>query len=243
METSMLAARIEDFLRTASLTLLLERLRRALGPGATVFLVGGAIRDLAIAAMYGRHVPVKDIDLFIDGVESLAVLQRRLARDRLEILELGGLRWRPLQSSYPFDLCLVKDFVVLKKYGLEPTLENLLATLDFTINAIAYDLATGRLFERNAISDIEKRLLEFNTRMFYTRTAVAYRVLLLQHKTGFRLSPAVFDYMRSEVDIETLSSVKRILTARWGKVRSRTVLKEYDRICSFHDYEAYRRQS
>lgn len=239
MDKAELTVWIENFIRQDSLNISIVRLWRALGAGAVVYLVGGAIRDIAIRAIHGRQIQVKDIDLFIEGVESLGALQPQLAGDRFETTDLGGLRWHPHDSKYPFDLCRMKDFVVLKKYGWAPNLDNLLACIDFTIDAVAYDIGAGELFERGAIADIERRWLAFNTRQFYSRTAVAYRVLWLIYRTDFTLSPGVFDFLRSGIDLDTLTKVKAIFVFRKGKLVARRILKEYDRLSAFHNYSDY----
>ena len=109
--------------------------------------------------------------------------------------DLGGVRWKPAGSIYSVDICLLRDFTIIKKYGLKPHLDNLLSTLDFTMNAVVFDTGRGRLYERNALTDIRKRLMAFNTKMLYNRTATAYRALSLRHKTGFMLSPGVFEFV------------------------------------------------
>ena len=106
---------------------------------------------------------------------------------------------------------------------------------------MVYDLKQKRLHERNALSDIRRRLLEFNTRVIYTRLATCYRALLLRHKTGFIFSRSVFQFLRREVDVDTLIEVRRLFKGRHGKAMAETLLKDYDRISTSRDYDDYRR--
>jgi hypothetical protein len=218
----------------------LSELQQRLPAGAAVYLVGGAIRNLAIEAVHGRRPKIQDLDLFINRVGDDAVLSKWFPQGQIEITDLGGIRWRPAGCPYDLDLWLMKDFVVLAKLKLAPTLENLLSTLDFTMNTLVYDLKQGRLHQRNALPDIERRILEFNTRVFYTRLAICYRCLLLRHKIDFEFSEAVFGFLRWEVDLETLEAARQLFRVRHGKVFARRILEDYDRVCTSRDYQEYR---
>jgi hypothetical protein len=35
-----------------------------------------------------------------------------------------GIRWKPAGLIYSVDICLLRDFTIIKKYGLEPDLDN-----------------------------------------------------------------------------------------------------------------------
>jgi hypothetical protein len=237
-----LEKRVNRFLSQPAVDGAIGGLYRRLPPAAAVYLVGGAIRNLAIEAIHGYRPEIKDLDLFINRVDNDTVLSERFPKDRFETTDLGGIRWRPEGCRYDMDLCLMKDFVVLVKLRLSPTLDHLLETLDFTMNTLIYDLKQKRLYERNALPDIRRRLLEFNTRTFYTRLATCYRALLLRHKTGFLFSEDVFYFLRSEVDVDTLIEARRLFRGRHGKAVAETLLDDYDRVCTSHDYDDYLRR-
>ncbi|MCF8052892.1 MAG: hypothetical protein K9L59_16770 [Desulfobacterales bacterium] len=237
-----LEKRVTLFLSQPTVDAALRELDHHLPPAAAVYLVGGAIRNLAIDAIHGYRPEIRDLDLFINRVGKDTVLSERFPADRFETTDLGGIRWRPEGCGYDMDLCLMKDFVVLVKLRLSPTLDHLLETLDFTMNTLVYDLKRKHLYERNALSDIRRRLLEFNTRTFYTRLATCYRALLLRHKTGFIFSEDVFRFLRSEVDIDTLIEARRLFRGRQGKAVAEALLEYYDRVCTSHDYDDYLRR-
>jgi hypothetical protein len=134
----------------------------------------------------------------------------------------------------------MKEFVVLVRLKLSPTLENLLSTIDFTMNTLVFDLTQHRLLQKNALRDIRQRLVAFNTRVFYTPLAVCYRCLLLRRKTGFAFSKAVYRFLRREVDIDTLEAMRQLLRVRQGKALARQILNDYDRVCTSRDYAQYR---
>ena len=206
-------------------------------------MVGGAIRNLIIEYFHGYRPPIEDIDLFVDNVAGDLILAELLPAERCFKTDLGGVRWKPAGSIYSVDICLLRDFTIIKKYGLKPHLDNLLSALDFTMNAVVFDTGRGRLYERNALTDIRKRRMAFNTKMLYNRTTTAYRALLLRHKTGFMLSPGVFEFVKQAIDLETLTKVRQILAARYGGRTMRAIMDDYDRICAFEHFDDYRRHA
>lgn len=101
----------------------------------------------------------------------------------------------------------------------------------------------GAKTRHNALTDIRKRRMAFNTKMLYNRNATAYRTLLLRHKTGFMLSPGVFDFVKHAVDLETLIKVRQILATRLGSRTMRAIMDDYDRICALNRLDDYWRHA
>lgn len=207
--------------------------------GAVIYLVGGAIRNLIIEFFHDRSLSIDDIDLFVGGVDADIRLTEVLPEERIVTTDLGGVRWKPAGSAYDIDICMLKDFVIIKKYRLDSHLENLLDSIDFTMNTVAFDIRSRRLYERNALLDIQKRVMAFNTQKWYTKTVTAYRTLLLRHKTGFTLSQEVYDFVKQAIDLDTLMEIKQILNTRYGKNKMQAIMDDYDVICSFGSYDDY----
>ena len=242
-DISTIEAKIGNFILQGPVRTALTHLKSVLPEGTILYLVGGAIRNLIIESFHGYRPPTEDIDLFIGNAAGDILLAELLPAGRCFITDLGGIRWKPPGSVYSIDICLLRDFTIIKKYGLKPDLDNLLTALDFTMNAVVFDTERGRLYERNALTDIRKRLMAFNTKMLYNRTATAYRALLLRHKTGFMLSPGVFEFIKHAIDIETLTKVRQILANRYGSRTMRTIMDDYDRISAFEHFNHYRRHA
>jgi hypothetical protein len=240
MKCERILKEIERFLCAEPLHSHLLALRENLPDETGLYLAGGAVRNLVIGLLHGNPPPIEDVDLFLSDPPPNFEARRLLPAGRLRFTDLGGVRWEPKGDGLPLDICLLPQFVIIKKYSLQPNLNTLLNTIDFTMNALAYDMRRQVLHCKNAVEDIGRRLLAFNTRLFYTRTATAYRVLLLRHKTRFHLSEAVFDFIKNAIDLEVLLNLKRILTVRLGKRRMEGVLEDYDRICACVDYRQYR---
>jgi hypothetical protein len=236
-------AKIGNFIDQNPVQTALTSLGAVLPQGAVIYLVGGAIRNLIIEFFHGRRPPIEDVDLFVDNVGGDILLTELLPAGRHRKTDLGGVRWKPAGSIFSVDICLLRDFTIIKKFGLKPHLDNLLNTLDFTMNTVVFDTGRGRLYERGALADIRKQRMAFNTQMLYNRTATAYRTLLLRYKTGFMLSPGVFDFVKQAIDLETLIKVRQILATRLGSRTMRAIMDDYDRICAFEYFDDYRRHA
>jgi hypothetical protein len=236
-----LAGRIAAFLHRDEIQTPLIFLQKLLPEETHVYVVGGALRDLVIRECHGSGPATEDIDLFVGNLADEFDLENEMMTERWLPTELGGLRWLPAQSRYAFDLSRLQDFVIFQKYKIEPSLENLLAAVDFTFNAIVYDQKLATLHENRCLQSVRQRLLDFNSTMFYNRETTAYRALLLRFKTGFILSESVFDFLKTNVDIRVLEFVKNLLFARLPVDRAKAVLDDYARISGFKDYRQYRR--
>ncbi len=55
-----------------------------------------------------------------------------------------------------FDQCLLPDFLVIDTYHLDPTVENLVAGVDFTCNAIHHAIPGGELLEKGCTEGITR---------------------------------------------------------------------------------------
>lgn len=100
------------------------------GLSGRVFLVGGAIREIAL----GRSP--KDFDIVLSAVEDLKVMEGIFKRDTFV---LGK---RPFQARR-----MVKDGISIDITFLTDSIEEDLKRRDFTINAIAYDIKEDRIID------------------------------------------------------------------------------------------------
>ena len=217
----------------------LARLAAALPPGARPCLFGGAIRNLILQRVHGSSPETRDLDFVIAGLTPDVRLQRCLPRRERVVTEMGGIRWQPKDSPFSFDLCRLSDFVIFRMFPMPATLENLLANIDFSANAVIYDPATDHLYERGCREAIYARRFDFNTLRLCDKLISTYRILVLSHKLDFVLSERVFHYLRSTADIDLLITLKRALAAGVGKRRAKMILAYYARIRSSRDYAAY----
>ena len=218
----------------------LGHLCRRLPADAQVLIAGGAIRNLIIKMMHGSAPPTQDIDLFIGGLSPDFNVTAVLGDLQTRPTDLGGLRWQPESSPYVYDLCLLPNFIIIHTYRLEPTLKALLTGLDLTINAIIYNHRQQILYENGCLAAIRDRCIDFNCQFFPDKCLIAYRLLLMAHKTGFRFSKATFQFLTQRLDVETLASLKRLMRVKQGKVPAKTIMQRLDRLFRHATYSAYR---
>ena len=156
-------------------------------------------------------------DIFIGGLAPDFSLAAMLKDQPARPTDLKGLRWRPAGSDLAYDLCLLPDFLGIAAYRLEPTMANLLASIDFTINAILFDVDRQTIAEQGCTAAVRERVIDFNSRRIPDKGLIAYRALLMAHKTGFHLAAPVFDFLRNRLEVGVLRQVKGYLQAKLGK--------------------------
>lgn len=213
--------------------------RESLPPRASLLVAGGALRNLAIEALHGTSPVTRDIDLFVGNVEPGFSLSRVFSAESTTPTELGGIRWKPDSCSLAFDICRLCDFVVIKQCRYEPTLENLLNSIDFTANAIILDFDTMELYQGRCFEAIQHRILEFNTLAVPNRLLLAYRILVIRFKTGFFLSKQVFSFVKNQIDLDTLMALRPLLVSKQGKETGNRIMDDLRRICRYPVYSDY----
>lgn len=231
--------KIDRFLRRDGVWKPLEHLRERFPPESEMFILGGALRNIIVEHFHGRTPPTADVDIFVGNLPSDFDLSRRFSRETSAVTELGGIRWRPENSPFSFDLCALDRFFNIEKYKLPPTLENLLAGTDFSVNAIVFDVKSEEVVERNAVEAIQRKTIDFNTDRFLTKNLLLYRILVMRHKLEFLLSRRVYNFVKSETNIDALSTLKGTLRSKLGKDTSKAVLLDCDRINRYSDYPEY----
>jgi len=239
---SQIRDQIARFVEMEAIRAPLDRLSGRLPEGARIVILGGALRNRILELISGSAPPTRDIDVFIGDIPDGFRLEPLFAGEPHSGIDLGGIRWDP-GSAFCFDLCLIRDFVVIRKFGLDPTPESLLASADFTVNAVLFDRTHLRFAESGCIEALERRILQFHSPRVYDEGLLAYRALSLAWKLGFKVSPEVFHFLKQRIDLDTLAWIQALLTAKLGKRGAKAVLEGYDRICRQPDYPAYLRSA
>ena len=230
---------VRHFLARSDIRDNLELLDRRLPAAAQLYVAGGAPRNAIIGAVHGQAPPTRDIDIFIGGMERDFSLPDLLKDLQTKPTDLKGLRWQPAGSHLAYDISLLPDFLVIDHYQLEPTLEIFLECIDFTINAIVFDVRGQVLHDAGCAAAVRARTIAFNSYRIPDKVMIAYRILLMAHKTGFRLAEPVFDFVRQRLELEALIRLKGLLRAKVGKTGAVAIMAAYDDLCRYHAYEAY----
>jgi hypothetical protein len=237
------APAVRDYFGRDKISGPLDYLQHCLPAGARLFVAGGAIRNLLLEAIHGSAPPTRDIDIFIGNLDADVSVDCALDGQQRALTELCGVRWQPAAGGPAFDLCRLSDFVLIKKFHLAPTLENLLQTLDFRVNAVVFDAGRGQLYENGCLAAIRDRQLDFNTPHRMNKRLLAYRILLIRFKTGFILARRVFAFLKYRLDLDTLKPLRGLLVGKLGKPAAGAILADYNRICHYADYDAYLREA
>jgi hypothetical protein len=217
----------------------IQIIQNMLPKNAVVYLIGGAIRNLAINGLHGRGPLTKDLDLIIDPGDQYIKLSKLFPKRQTLKNDLGGIRWTPQNSPFRFDISLLPDFLIIKKFDLAPTAQNLLESIDFNVNAILYDFNHKLLYQKDFLSAIKLKRLGFNSRRIVDKSLITYRILLISKKINFLLEKEVFQYLKKAVDVDTLIALRRIIKAKLDKPKQIELMKEYNKICGYTDYAAY----
>ena len=230
---------VRNFLSLPDQSAPIDYLRCHLPETAVLYIVGGSIRNLIMEMVFENAPQTEDIDIFIAKLPHDYELTDLLVGEVFEVTDLDGIRWHPKSSGVAFDLCLLPKFVMLHKYRLQPSLENLLNCIDFTINATVFDVTNGQLYEKKCIAAIENGCMDFNTHRLYTKQLLAYRILHIHHKTGLMLSEAIFLFLKNQIALSDLSDLKILYERKIGVKKARALMADYDYICSFSDFAEY----
>jgi tRNA nucleotidyltransferase (CCA-adding enzyme) len=178
--------RVEDSTTRSALDAICSSVRAA---GGHANLVGGCVRD----AMLG--LPATDLDIEVYGIEAAALVELLSSRFGLDLVgeSFGVIRFRNL----PIDVSLPRreskrgrghrGFKIDSDPQMDP--RDAASRRDFTINAIALDPESERIFDPfDGVADLENRVLRHTTDKF---AEDPLRVLRgMQFAARFELQPA-----------------------------------------------------
>jgi len=235
--------RLDAFMEESGARGPLNRLLEALPVGGGLYLVGGALRNLAMQEIHGSAPSVEDLDLFVTGVDERFNPGSVLGGEAWEFTDLGGVRWHPRRCGPAFDIGVMARFLPLRKFRLPPGLDSLLRTIDFNVNAAVFDVRERVLHQRNFVESIRRRVMDFNTRLFYDQVIMAYRVLEINTKIRFAYSRVLFDYVQRFIDEKVLGAVKPLLISKLGKDFAARVMEDYRTVCGYGSYDEYLKET
>ena len=164
--------------------------------GEEAWIVGGAVRD----QLLGR--PLVDLDVACRAPERAArSFARRAGGAPFPLSERHGA-WRVVQDGRTVDFT-----------PLPASIEDDLATRDFTINAIALPLAGGAPADPyEGTADLEARVLRaVSASVFEDDPLRLLRAVRLEDELGFRLEPRTERLVREQAALVTRAAGERVL--------------------------------
>lgn len=220
---------LQDKLAPQLWQLLLQAAQAAETRGWHLYLVGGAVRDLLLAAAGTGNLLIKDIDLVVDGfhqaadvgagVELAKALQQLYPAARLDIhgaFQTAALLWHqdPVFDSLWVDIATARtEFYPYPAANPEVESSSIRQDLyrrDFTINAMALRLTPADPGEREAMPllDFFGGLLDLQARQirvlhpnsFIEDPTRIYRGVRFAVRLGFQLEPQTEAYIRYAID-------------------------------------------
>ena len=203
---------IPDFLRTDC-----ERITEAVAEaGGRAYMVGGAVRD----GLFG--IPVKDADIEVFGIAPDRL--RTILRRDWFVVEVGAsygvfkLRGVEIDVSIPRRESKAgsghRGFVVEGDPNM--TLEEAALRRDFTVNALYYDLAAGRVVDPvGGRADLEARRLRHCGPRFGEDPLRVLRAMQFVARFGLSVAPETLEVCRA-MTIENLPAER--LFEEWKKL-------------------------
>lgn len=175
-----------------------EPLARELLAGEEAWVVGGAVRD----ALLGR--PLVDVDIACRDPQPAA---RAYAR------RSGGAVFPLSEQHGAWRVALVDASRTVDFTPLRGSLEEDLASRDFTINAIAQPLAGGEAVDPfGGRADLEARVLRaVSAGVFEHDPLRLLRAVRLEDELGFRLEPRTEGLVREHARLVTRPAGERVL--------------------------------
>jgi tRNA nucleotidyltransferase (CCA-adding enzyme) len=169
---------------------------------ATVYLVGGAVRDIVL----GKQT--KDIDFEVHGItlEQLDQLLRTFGHLNLIGKSFGVLRWE--HSAIDWAIPRTDEAGRKPIVTLDPSMEITQALMrrDLTINAMAINMHTGELVDPfNGLNDLKNKIARSPNPQFFTEDPLRfYRVM--QFVGRFELEPdEALNTVCKSMDISAIS--------------------------------------
>ncbi len=198
-----------------------QKIIKAILEKGKVYEVGGAVRDKYISPI----LPDKDKDYLVTGIplDELCLLLSRFGKVDLVGKSFGVIKFLPFDrfdGEHVFDITLPrkeystgpghKDFKVEYDHNLK--VEDDLLRRDFTINAMAEDLATGALVDPlNGRKDIKKRLIRItHPHSFQDDPLRMLRGIQFAARFEFELEKETEKSLQENVDLITTVSPERI---------------------------------
>jgi tRNA nucleotidyltransferase (CCA-adding enzyme) len=220
---------LQDKLAPQLWQLLLQASQAAETRGWHLYLVGGAVRDLLLAAAGTGNLLIKDIDLVVDGfhqaadvgagVELAKALQEIYPAARLDIhgaFQTAALLWHqdPVFDSLWVDIATARtEFYPYPAANPEVEASSIRQDLyrrDFTINAMALRLTPAGTGERatmplldffGGLLDLQARQIRvLHPNSFIEDPTRIYRGVRFAARLGFQLEPQTVAYIRYAID-------------------------------------------
>ena len=122
-----------------------------------IWLIGGALSRNLNQLIHGAEQHSFDFDFVVEeAVEDIKLPEGWTSREN----KFGNPKF--VGEGMTIDFVPIKTFESLAKDDMEPTIENVLSRVPFTIQALAYDCEEKRIIGDVGIAAFEKKVFEVN---------------------------------------------------------------------------------
>jgi poly(A) polymerase/tRNA nucleotidyltransferase (CCA-adding enzyme) len=195
-----------------------EKWQKALMTRGELFTVGGAVRDALIGEAHGSE----EVDYLVRGIppEELEAVLSKLGDVAFVGKSFGVYKFRPRGGRREIDIAYPRtevstgpghrDFDVDWKWDLEIQVD--LARRDFTMNAMAKNLADGTVIDpHGGAKDIQDRILRMVFPDAFREDPLrVLRGVRFAARFGLRIDPATYDAMVESSSLVGTLSLERV---------------------------------
>jgi hypothetical protein len=185
-----LSAALGDFLRGVH-GLDFEHLSSLFPVEWKVYVMGGLPRDLLLQQIRGMKIAPADLDVVIDGADSMDAVRARLGNCYISANDFGGAKCRVRPGGMVIDIWRIEDHVNMATAPLPHTIEQLLRRNLLDIDAILWDPRTDRIHDCGCRVAAEAGCFDVLGKEGIAPAflaAQAAHILVVAHKTGLRVS-------------------------------------------------------
>lgn len=183
------------------------------GERGGIYLVGGAVRDF-----FRKENPV-DLDVTIDGITS-SDLKAVPGIKTITFTpdSVGGHAYR---DGIVIDMWPLQETYGLREFNLPVSIEGVLKRAPLNIDKIAIEIHSGLMYEDGGLDAIAAREISYCPARPFMEEIQAARIILAQHKTGYRLTASARKHVRK---------IGRALNPEIEEAISREVKKKYPQL-------------
>jgi hypothetical protein len=153
---------------------------QSFGSKATLHIIGGWLRDIVHNLYWHTSVKSKDIDVVFQAQTIPTIF------DKWERTAFGGYTKRV--GNISLDVWRMEDtWTFTQGYLSPPSFANLMKSVSFTVDAIAFEIGANRLIGDQALRDIAARTLALNCKLYVDKlgSLQAFRAAKMHDKYGY----------------------------------------------------------
>jgi hypothetical protein len=190
---------IRAFFQRLDIAQSLTTLGECVGGLSKIVVVGGALRELALAELCSATPEIPDIDVaLLTDFDPHQVMQR-LGRQACAVNSFGGIRWQT-DRSLPLDIWTVRAWAerIRKVSRSEYRVEEIKSFLDFNVNAGMYVPYRDEVDVKEINKAVTRRTLELNNSLVPPDSVQLARIIKLERRVkdlGFVLGPELRQYV------------------------------------------------